>query len=97
MGSVHPSPLSLRLLSSFTSIFSPTSGSQSVSPSPRRQRSTAALIIMIPPGRLDGIEAREANERESTIYDLVSRDCLTGVGLTCLLALPPQCRTVFDM
>lgn len=37
------------------------------------------LIIMIPPGRLDGMEARGADERDSTIYDPVSRDCLARV------------------
>lgn len=42
------------------------------------------------------MEARGADERERTIYDLLSRDCLTGEGGTCVLALPPQCRPVFD-
>lgn len=51
----------------------------------------APLIIMIPPGRLDGMEASGADEGESMLYDLVSWDHLTGVGRTCLLALPPQC------
>lgn len=44
-----------------------------------------------------GWTARGADERESTIYDLASRDCLTGVGGNCLLALQPQRKTVFDI
>lgn len=45
------------------------------------------------------MEARGADERDGTIYDPVSRDCLArvgGGGGTRLLALQPQRKTVYD-
>lgn len=44
-----------------------------------------------------GWTVRGNDERESTIYDLASRDCLTGGEGTCLLALQPQRKTLFDI
>lgn len=50
---------------------------------------TIILIIMIPLARLDRMKERGGNEgdpeeKESAIYDLVSRDWLAGVGGTCV-------------
>lgn len=81
------------LLSSLTSIFSLTSAPPTT---PAKERSVA-LIIMIPPGRLDGMEARGADERDSTIYDPVSRDCFARVGGALVCSPHPQRIMVLDM